>query len=173
MKKWYLALSLFLSASLVQADGRDPMTHLFSQSMGDFTEELELAVDEGKTGVMVFFVMDECPFCDRMKKTILNQPDLQDYMKKHFLMYQVDIEGDIEIVNFKGEMMKEKEFAEKEHRVRATPVTAFFDLDGNRIVRYTGPVRTQEEFKQLADFAISGAYKEMSYNRYKRTQRSK
>lgn len=172
MKKLGLALVLMLSSHWAFADGRDPMTHLFSQSMGDFTEELAIAQDEEKKGVMIFFVMDECPFCDRMKKTILNQPELQDYMKKHFLMYQVDIEGDIEIVNFKGEMMKEKEFAEKEHRVRATPVTAFFDLEGNRIVRYTGPVRTKEEFKQLADFAISGAYKEMSYNRYKRTQKA-
>ena len=144
----------------------------FDQSLGDFSEELENARDEGKKGVLIFFEMDECPFCHRMKTTILNQQKVVDYFKKHFMIYSVDIEGDVEIVDFKGNTTTQKDFAYKQHRVRATPVIAFFDLEGNRIVRYTGATSSPEEFMLLGEFVVSGAYKDTRFTRYKRSKRN-
>lgn len=74
------------------------------------------------------FEMDECPFCHRMKTTVLNRPEVQDYFRKHFLIFSVDIEGDIEITDFQGKPTTMKDFAFKQYRVRATPVFQFFDL---------------------------------------------
>lgn len=53
----------------------------FDTTFGDFTEELQLAEEEGKKGILIFFEMDECPFCHRMKTTVLNQPDVIEYFK--------------------------------------------------------------------------------------------
>ena len=140
----------------------------FDQSFGDFTEELAIAKEEGKQGIFLFFEMDECPFCHRMKTTILNQPQVLSYFKKHFKIYQIDIEGDIEMTDFQGKITTQKDFAFKQHRVRATPVMAFFDLTGQRITRYTGATSSTQEFLMLGEFVVSGAYKQSSFTRYKR-----
>ncbi|TNG01294.1 MAG: thioredoxin [Gammaproteobacteria bacterium] len=163
------AFCLWVSlSSAYAANPRDPEEYFFNQSMGDFVEELELAKEENKKAIMLFFEQDECPFCYRMKATILNRPDVQDFFRKHFLLFTVDIEGDIEIVNFKGESMTQKDFAFKENRVRATPVIAFFDLTGKRVVRYIGAPSSTEEFYLLGQYVIEKVYEKMSFTRYKR-----
>lgn len=170
--KWsYLVLAFGLVfASWAQAQERDPMTHFFESNLNDYHEELQRAKDEHKKAILLFFVMDECPFCDRMKKTILNQSQVQDYFKEHFLSFVVDIEGDVQMIDFAGNEMSEKDFAQKVHRVRATPVTAFFDLEGNKIVKFTGPVSNAQEFMLLGEYVASGAYTQQPFNAYKRAK---
>ena len=143
----------------------------FDQSLGDYSEELENARSEGKKGVLLMFEMDECPFCDRMAKTILNQPAVIKFYKQHFNIFRIDIEGDIEITDFHGKTVTEKDFAFRQHRVRATPVIAFFDLHGNRIVRYTGATSTVDEFIWLGEFVVQEKYKEMSFTKFKKIKR--
>ncbi|MBA1445502.1 MAG: thioredoxin family protein [Chromatiales bacterium] len=157
-----------LSAGAVS---RDPADHFFDQSLGDFSEELELAREEGKTGILIMFEMDECPFCHRMKGTVLNQSEIQDYYKQHFLIFTVDIEGDVSITDFQGEQVSQKDFAFKQFRVRATPVFGFFDLEGKLISRFTGATRDAQEFLWLGEYVVNGEYKKISFSRYKRQKR--
>ncbi len=174
MTRLLLALMVLVSASAMAADKpRDPGQHFFNDSFWDFTEELENAREAGKQGILVMFEMDECPFCHRMKTTVLNQPDVQDYFREHFLIFPVDIEGDVEVVDFKGKTTKMKDFAFKQYRVRATPVFAFYDLDGKYIkrARFTGATRDKDEFLLLGRYVVEGAYKKQSFTRYKRSAR--
>jgi len=143
----------------------------FDQGFGDFSEELKIAKEEGKSGVFIFFEMDECPFCHRMKTTILNQPEVISFYKKHFKIFIVNIDGDVEMTDFQGKVMTQKQFSFEQQRVRATPVFAFFDLSGKRVVKYTGPTSTVEEFLMLGEFMLSGEYKNSSFTRYKRARR--
>ncbi|MES9941955.1 MAG: thioredoxin family protein [Candidatus Thiodiazotropha sp. 6PLUC2] len=172
MKKSILFLIL---ASLFFGDAnsatRDPVNYFFDQSLGDFSEELTVAREEGKKGVLIMFEMDECPFCHRMKSRVLNQVEVQDYFKAHFQIYTVDIEGDVEIADFKGQLMKEKDFAFKQFKVRATPVFGFFDLDGNLITRFTGAANSAEEFMWLGEFVVDEHYKSTNFSRYKRAKK--
>ena len=174
MTRLLLALMVLVSASAMAADKpRDPGQHFFNDSFWDFTEELENAREAGKQGILVMFEMDECPFCHRMKTTVLNQPDVQDYFREHFLIFPVDIEGDVEVVDFRGKTTKMKDFAFKQYRVRATPVFAFYDLDGKYIkrARFTGATRDKDEFLLLGRYVVEGAYKKQSFTRYKRSAR--
>jgi thioredoxin-related protein len=172
-----MSRSLFLIALLllligdVTAATRDPEEHFFDQSLGNFSDELEVAREEEKKGVLIMFEMDECPFCHRMKSRVLNQVEVQDYFKQHFLIYTVDIEGDIEIADFQGNLMKEKDFAFKQHRVRATPVFGFFDLEGKLITRFTGATNDAQEFLWLGEFVVNDHYKTTNFSRYKREKR--
>ena len=169
-----------LSAALVSAiaaEPRDPYQYFFEQSLGDMTEELEVAREEGKKGLLIFFELDECPFCHRMKRTVLNQPEVQDFFRKNFHSLTIDIEGDIEITDFKGRDTTMKEFA-GQYRVRATPVIAIFDLDGNLVVRYTGATSGVEEFMWFADYYLQGVYRmkdkngrPIRFSRYKRMRK--
>lgn len=143
----------------------------FDTTFGDFTEELQLAEEEGKKGILIFFEMDDCPFCHRMKTTVLNQPDVIEYFKKHFKIFSVDIEGDIEMTDFAGNVTTQKDFAFKQHRVRATPVIAFFDLTGQRMSRYTGATSSKEEFLLLGEYVVNDHYKQTSFTRFKRERR--
>jgi thioredoxin-related protein len=167
----WLPLLLLLLIATTQAATRDPGEFFFDQSLGDFSEELETARDEGKKGVLIMFEMDECPFCHRMKTRVLNQTDVQDYFKQHFLIYTVDIEGDVEITDFQGNTMKEKDFAFKIHKVRATPVFGFFDLNGKMITRFTGATNDAREFLWLGDFVVNDHYKKTNFSRYKRQKK--
>lgn len=174
MARWTSLFSLLVLAvaHTAAAEGRDPYQYFFHETWNDFQEELENARAEGKKGILFFFEMDECPFCHRMKKTVLNQPEVQAYFRKHFRLFAVDIEGDIEVVDMQGNSTTQKDFALKSNRVRATPVFAFYDLEGKRIARYTGATNTVEEFLWLGEYVTSGAYREMPFPRYKRQRRA-
>lgn len=150
---------------------RDPYKYFFNETWNDFSEELQNARQSGKQAVLLFFEMDDCPFCYYMKTNVLNQPQVQEYYRQHFLSFPVDIEGDIEMVNFKGTKMKQKDFAFKEYRVRATPVIAFFDLDGKLIHRHTGKTSGVEEFLWMGEYVAKGIYKQMPFVKYKRQKR--
>jgi thioredoxin-related protein len=163
-----LGAALLLAASLVDAAGRDPGRFFFDQTFGDLPEELEHAREQGKKGILLMFEMDECPFCHRMKTTVLNQPEIQDFFKEHFLIFPVDVEGDVQITDFAGNTLAQKDFALNQFRVRATPVFAFFDLDGNLVARYTGATRGAEEFRWLGDYVVNGEYQRTNFTRYKR-----
>ncbi len=150
---------------------RDPASHFFNETWGDFAEELKTAREQGKKGIMIFFEMDECPFCHYMKTNVLNQPEVQEYFRKNFLLFTVDIEGDVEITNLQGKQMREKDFAFRENRVRATPVIVFYDLEGKPVYRHTGRTAGVDEFMWMGQYVAEGVYKKQSFVRYKKIRR--
>ena len=166
---------LFSSFTVIANDSppRDPYKYFFDESWGDMQEELDNARNGQKKGILVFFEMDECPFCHYMKSFILNQKSVQDYYKQHFLIFSIDIEGDIEMVNFQGKTLRQKDFAVKQNRVRATPVFAFFDLEGKRIHRLIGKTKNAEEFMLLGSYVADGEYMNMPFIKYKKMMRKK
>jgi thioredoxin-related protein len=165
-----LVASLLLATGVASAEPRDPGEFFFDSTFGDFREELAKAKDEGKKGVLVMFEMDDCPFCQRMKATVLNQPEVQDFYRANFVVLPLDIEGDLEITDFAGKHTTQKAMALDEYRVRATPVFGFFDLDGKMVVRYTGATKDVAEFMLLGRFVADGAYANTNFPTYKREQ---
>lgn len=170
MSIFRICLLLLCGLYLQEVNAADERA-IFDQTLGDFSEELVVAKEEGKKGILLFFELDECPFCHRMKTTVLNQPEVMAYFKKNFLIYAIDIEGDVEMTDFSGQTMKMKDFAFIHNRVRATPVFAFYDLEGNQIVKYTGPTSGVEEFMWLGDYVIGEKYKELRFTKYKRQRK--
>ena len=151
---------------------KDPYKHFFNETWGDLPEEIKNAKKNGKKAILIFFEMDECPFCHYMKKNVLNQPKVQAFYRKNFLNIVIDIEGDIEMVNFKNKTVKQKDFA-KENRVRATPVLAFFDLTGKRIYRHTGKTSGVDEFMWLGEYIEKGIYKKkIRFSQFKKQKRA-
>ncbi|MFP5408631.1 MAG: thioredoxin family protein [Gammaproteobacteria bacterium] len=165
MRPLLIALFLLLSAP-AWAETRDPMTHFFQPKFGDLQADLQEAKKQGKKGIFLFFEMDECPFCERMKTTILNQSEVQDDFRGKFLLYPIDVNGDTELTDFQGKVTTEKAFAFG-HRVRATPVMMFFDLDGKLMARHTGPVKDKAEFLLLGRYVSEGAYATQPFIKYK------
>ncbi|MDP2783970.1 MAG: thioredoxin family protein [Sulfurimicrobium sp.] len=166
MAKFLLGLMLCLSVFAAQAETRDVQQHFFNPHLGDFKAELDTAKQEGRQGILLMFEMEECPFCHRMKQTILNQSEVQDYYRKNFLIFSVDTEGANTLVDFAGKETTEKKFA-LDHRVRATPAFIFFDLSGKPLTRFTGAAKDMKEFMALGRYVAEGAHKSMPFARYK------
>jgi len=159
---------LFLSGLNTSfAETRDAQQYFFDAKMGDFKSELANAKRDGKKGVLIMFELDDCPFCFRMKQTILNQSEVQDYYHKNFLIFPVDLKGEVAMVDFKGKQTTEKAFG-LEQRIYGTPVFDFFDLDGNRVVRFPGAAKDVNEFMLLGRYVVEGAYATMPFAKYKR-----
>jgi thioredoxin-related protein len=96
---------------------------------------------------------------------------VQEYFKANFLIFTVDIEGDVVITDFRGKEVAEKDFAFKQFRVRATPVFAFFDLDGQLMARYTGATSDAREFLWLGEFVVEDHYQKTNFSRFKRAKK--
>ncbi len=143
---------------------------MFDQHFNDYSENLSDAQDANKDGVFVFFFMDDCPFCQKMERQVLNQPKVIEYFKTHFLNYKINTESDLELVDFEGNDTVERIFAKRHNRIGATPVLAFFDLKGNRVVRRTG-FANQNDFLLLAKYMVEKAYLKEKFVRYKRKHR--
>jgi len=161
------ALLFMLSLGTCFAETRDAEQYYFDMKLGNFKSELATAKTEGKTGIMIMFEQVDCPFCFRMKNTILNQSEVQDYYHRNFLIFAVDIRGSLPMEDFKGNETTEKAFS-IEHRVYGTPVFDFFDLEGKLITRFPGTAKDENEFLMLGKCAAEGACKTMSFNAYKR-----
>ncbi|GAB6034799.1 thioredoxin family protein [Galenea microaerophila] len=162
---WVLMIGLLV---VPRAQAED----FFDESFGNFQEELENAKEAGKQGGFLFFEQKDCPFCDRMKTTILNRPEVVQFYKQHFVNFAIDIESQESMVDFQGHETTYKNWSEKVFRVRATPVMLFFDLNGRPVVKYTGPTRNAQEFLWLGQYVASGAYQKMPFTRYKRQQKA-
>lgn len=168
-----LLRSLLLAAAIlttpVWAEIRSVETYFFQPKLGDFKADLDTAKKEGKKGIFLFFEMDDCPWCARMKATILNQSAVQDFYRAHFLVYNVDVKGDVPMVDFSGKTTTEKSFA-LENRVRATPTMLFVDHTGKVITRFTGPTRSADEMLLLGRYVMDDSYKQMPFSKYKQTK---
>lgn len=163
-----LGVSPLLSATAHAdtATTRPVETHFFQPKFGDFQAELQAAREQGKQGVFLFFELDDCPFCARMKANILNQADVQDAFRAFALSFPIDVAGDLAMTDFAGRETTEKAFA-LEHRARATPTMIFFDLSGKPVARYTGAFKDKAEFLRFGRYLAEGAYKKQPFAAYK------
>ncbi len=167
-----MSLCLYAFAAQAVEASRDPDEHFFQDTFGNFHEERALARERGKRGILIFFELDECPFCHRMKQTVLNRPEVQDWYRERFLIFSVDIEGETEVTDFQGTTMTAKDFAFRVNRIRATPVFVFYDLEGAPMVRYTGVTRDAEEFLWLGEFVADNHYQNTKFTRFKRAKQA-
>ena len=164
---FFLASATLLALMLSSQGHAQELEGFWDDPFKDLKADIEAARESGKAGVFAFFEMDECPFCHRMKTQVFTNPEVQAYIEEHFVTVSIDIEGDVMMTDPAGEQLKEKDFAFKEYRVRATPVMIFFDTEGEPALRYTGPTQSAEEFLLLMKFVASGAYQEPGMNFFK------
>lgn len=157
MLKLFLSLFLLFQFTLNGSD-------FFDMSEENFKEDLVVAKEDGKKGIMLFFTMENCPYCDRMKNYTFKDEKVIKLIKDNFLVFEVDIYGSIEIKDFEGEPTTQKEFAAISGAY-ATPTTAFYDLDGKNLVTQVGMLN-EIQMQIMGEYVIEGHYKEMEFIPY-------
>ncbi len=177
IKRAYIAAmaALILGANL-PAQGETilpPDVSFFDETFGDMQDELVSVIEEEKKALLIMFETDTCPWCVRMKQTVLNRQRVQDYFKQHFRVIAVNAEGGAPMVDFKGEETSETQFSLKLLRVRATPVFAFFSAQGELLTKYTGTTKNADDFILLGQFVVGDHYKTQKFSQYRREQVAK
>ena len=78
----------------------------------DLTEDLDEANAEGKR-LMLIFEQRGCIYCTEMHEKVFPEPAIASYIEENFFVVQLNLHGDIEITDFDGETLTEKQAARK------------------------------------------------------------
>ncbi len=162
-----LALVLGFAPQLrAGAAERDPDSHFFNAFLGDLRDELAQARSTGRKGVLVMYHFEECPSCQRMRRQVLNQPQVQDWFRREFVIVPIDIRGAQPITGVDGQTLPESAYG-RAMGIRGTPTFDFYAPDGTRIYRHVGGLFEPREFLLLGKFIVSGAYRDRSFKDYR------
>ncbi|MDH3350909.1 MAG: thioredoxin fold domain-containing protein [Gammaproteobacteria bacterium] len=146
-------------------DARDAREYFFTPTFGDLREEMQVAREEGKLGMLLFFEAESCPYCQHMIHKVFSQRSVQDWYAERFLSIAVDIHGDVELTDFDGITLPSKVFSDH-RRIFMTPVIAFIDLEGNEIYRHLGMIRTAAELLLLGNYIEGNHHYRMEYKTF-------
>ncbi|MCK5575592.1 MAG: thioredoxin family protein [Sphingomonadales bacterium] len=100
------------------------MQSWFHDSFLDLREDLAEAEAAGKR-LVIIWEQRGCPYCKRMHEVNLRIPRIADTIQRDFMVIQMNLWGHREVTDFDGEVLKEKDLAEK-WAVLFTPTLQFF-----------------------------------------------
>ena len=105
------AVALPLAAAQLGDDGlhkADWMRDTFK----DLREDLEEANSEGKR-LVLFFEQRGCIYCTKMHEEVFPREEISSYIDENYFVVQLNLHGDIEVTDFDGETLSEKDMARK------------------------------------------------------------
>lgn len=119
-----LALMMALPAGAAEL-GDDGLhkTPWMRDTFRDLAEDLEEANGEGKR-LALFFEQRGCIYCTKMHAEVYPDPTLTQLIEDEFFVVQLNLYGDVEVTDFDGETLSEKDMARK-WNVMFTPTILF------------------------------------------------
>ena len=116
MRKLLLALAATLMAFGAEAAelGDDGLhkTPWMRDTFKDLREDLAEANDEGKR-LLLMFEQRGCIYCTKMHKEVYPDPEVTAMIEDNYFVVQLNLHGDIEVTDFDGEILAEKDMARK------------------------------------------------------------
>lgn len=115
--KRFLALltTLVLAFPAMAAELGDDGLHKASwmrDTFKDLSEDLEEANAEGKR-LVLFFEQRGCIYCTKMHEDVFPRETIRKMIEDNYFVVQLNLYGDIEVTDFDGETMSEKDMARK------------------------------------------------------------
>ena len=127
MKKLLTAFVLVLMALPVWAEIGDDGLHKadwMRDTFKDLSEDLAEANDEGKR-LMVIIEQRGCIYCKKMHEEVFPTKEIANYINENYFVVQVNMFGDVEVTDFDGAAMPEKDIVKK-WGLLFTPTILFF-----------------------------------------------
>ena len=105
---------LFVNQASALEVGDDGLhkTPWMQDTFKDLREDLEEANAEGKR-LVLFFEQIGCIYCTKMHKEVFSKEKVSNYINDNFFVVQLNLHGDIEVTDFDGEVLPEKDIARK------------------------------------------------------------
>lgn len=120
------ALALMMALPVMAAELGDDGLHKqpwMRDTFKDLREDLEEANAEGKR-LVLFFEQRGCIYCTKMHEEVFADPEVSQYIEDNYFVVQLNLHGDIEVTDFDGEVLSEKDMARR-WRVMFTPNIVF------------------------------------------------
>ncbi|KEO56296.1 thioredoxin family protein [Thioclava pacifica] len=116
-------LALPVHAAEIGDDGlhKEPW---FQETFKDMSDDLASANDAGKR-FLVIWEQRGCIYCKKMHEEVFSDPEIAKYITDNYYVVQMNLFGDVEVTDFDGESMPEKDMAMK-WGVMFTPTMMFF-----------------------------------------------
>lgn len=120
------ALALMMALPAAAAELGDDGLHKqpwMRDTFKDLREDLEEANAEGKR-LVLFFEQRGCIYCSQMHEEVFSDPEVSQFIEDNYFVVQLNLHGDIEVTDFDGEALSEKDMARR-WRVLFTPTIVF------------------------------------------------
>ena len=140
------------------------------EAPGWFKESfLEIQEDAAEAGeadkhLMLFFHLNNCPYCDRMLAESFEADPNMSYIQRHFDVIMLNVKGDREVVFNEELTVLEKELAAL-LEVRGTPAILFLTPANEPVARVNG-YRAPPRFRSVLEYVSSKAYEKMTLTKY-------
>ena len=116
MKRWIsLMAGLLIAGSVGAAELGDDGLHKtdwMRDTFKDLREDLEEANAEGKR-LVLFFEQRGCIYCTKMHTDVFPRPEVDSYIGDNYFVVQMNLYGDVEVTDFDGQTLPEKDMARK------------------------------------------------------------
>ncbi|UWR73710.1 thioredoxin family protein [Phaeobacter inhibens] len=112
---WTAVLWLLCAGPVVAVELGDDGLHKtpwMRETFKDLREDLEEANAEGKR-LVLFFEQRGCIYCTKMHEEVFPKPEISSYIADNFFVVQLNLYGDVEVTDFDGETLSEKDMARK------------------------------------------------------------
>ncbi len=133
MKHLFLALTAicFAATAFAAELGDDGLhkTDWMRDTFKDLSEDLAEANDEGKR-LLIMFEQRGCIYCTKMHKDVFPDPKVEAMIEENYFVVQLNLHGDVEVTDFDGETLSEKDMARK-WGILFTPTMMFIDTEAS------------------------------------------
>jgi len=116
----------------------------------DLSDDLEMAIADGKKGLMVMFTTQGCSYCKMFLKASLGNPRIARAVQRNFDTVGLEIFDDVEMTHPDGTPTRVKHFAVNEGAAIA-PTLLFFGPDGKRFLKLVG-YKSPDHFENIISF---------------------
>ncbi len=116
-----LLLAAAIAAPVLAEDGREAVmgddglhktAWIHNDTFMDLREDLATANAEGKRFAIIV-EQRGCIYCNKMHNEVFPVPEVYDYIMENFYFIQMNMFGDVEMTDFDGEVLSEKDMARK------------------------------------------------------------
>ncbi len=127
----------------------------FKESFLEIADDVDEASEQGKH-VLLFFQLNNCPYCDHMLAEAFDAEPLSSYIQQNFDAIAINVRGDRDIAFNEEVSATEKELSEI-LKVRVTPAILFLDENNKPVVRVNG-YRAPERFRLVLEYVATKSY---------------
>lgn len=135
----------------------------FKTSFMELEEDILEARESGKR-LMLVFHQPGCPYCNAFVERNLSQKDIEESVKSNFDVIEINMWGDLEVIDVGGNQFTEKTFA-RHLKVQFTPTVLMYDQNGAIALRINGYF-PPDKFRAALKFVIEEDSSKQTFNEY-------
>lgn len=136
----------------------------FKMSFLNLAEDLDETLENGKSGLIVYFGQAHCAYCRAIMEENLSKPDLVEYVIRHFDVVGLDIHDTEALTAPDGATLTVKEYALRENAY-LTPTLLFFGADRHKALTLRGYYPAYK-MRAALEYVADGHYRTLSFRDY-------